>query len=577
MSILRLLNEQQSAIWQRERDLIRRLLHTLDGWEIETSDSEHLHQALDQLNELFLLVVVGEFNSGKSALINALLGETFLKEGVTPTTDRIYIVKHGEPGNPEFISDDVRVVRYPAEILREVHIVDTPGTNAVMRHHEAIVREFVPRSDMVIFVTSADRPFTESEREFLENIRKWGKKVVVIINKIDILQDAEAIDEVVSFVSNQVQRLLDFEPELFQLSARAAQQMTADDSDSKQTEAFQRFQEYLQETLSKESIINLKLLNPLGVSLKIARQYKDLAQKRVDVLADDSATLQKVQNQLELFESDTQAEFGRHLDRIEKELLSMRMRGEEFLDDRLRILKIRDMLNSKKMRAAFESDVVGDTPQQIEHHVEEIIDWLVERELRQWRLMADELGRRKETEALRDAAKQAASGFAYNRRQLLDSVGAQADQVVASFDQKAEAARLTESVRESVALVGLVEVGAISLGLILSAVLTTAAADVTGILAAGVLGILGLAVIPFRRNQAKREFRQKMSQLQVSLREVLTENFKRELERSVGRLREAIAPYRRFVLSEEDQLKDVLSELDDTEVEFQSLKEEIER
>jgi small GTP-binding protein len=456
------------------------LLHTLDGWEIETSDSEHLHQALDQLNELFLLVVVGEFNSGKSALINALLGETFLKEGVTPTTDRIYIVKYGEPGTPEFISDDVRVVRYPAEILREVHIVDTPGTNAVMRHHEAIVREFVPRSDMVIFVTSADRPFTESEREFLENIRKWGKKVVVIINKIDILQDAEAIYEVVSFVSNQ-------------------------------GEAFQRFQDYLQETLSKESIINLKLLNPLGVSLKIAKQYKDLAQKRVDVLADDSATLQKVQIQLELFESDTQAEFGRHLDRIEKELLSMRMRGEEFLDDRLRILKIRDMLNSKKMRAAFESDVVGDTPQQIEHHVEEIIDWLVERELRQWRLMADELGRRKETEALRDAAKQAASGFAYNRRQLLDSVGTQADQVITSFDQKAEAARLTDSVRESVALVGLVEVGAISLGLILSAVLTTAAADVTGILAAGVLGILGLAVIPYRRNQAKREFRQKMS------------------------------------------------------------------
>jgi hypothetical protein len=255
----------------------------------------------------------------------------------------------------------------------------------------------------------------------------------------------------------------------------------------------------------------------------------------------------------------------------------MRMRGEEFLDDRLRILKIRDMLNSKKMRAAFESDVVGDTPQRIEHHVEEIIDWLVERELRQWRLMADELGRRKETEALRDAAKQAASGFAYNRRQLLDSVGAQADQVIASFDQKAEAARLTESVRESVALVGLVEVGAISLGLILSAVLTTAAADVTGILAAGVIGILGLAVIPYRRNKAKREFRQKMSQLQESLREVLTENFKRELERSVGRLREAIAPYRRFILSEEDQLRGVLSDLDDTEIEFQSLKEEIER
>lgn len=370
---------------------------------------------------------------------------------------------------------------------------------------------------------------------------------------------------------------MDFEPELFQLSARAAQQMVLDDSDSKHAEAFQCFREYLQETLSQESIIKLKLLNPLGVSLKIARQYKELAQKRVDVLTDDSATLQKVQNQLELFERDMQAEFGRHLDRIEKELLSMRLRGEEFLDDRLRLLRFRDMLNSKKMRAAFEGDVVDDTPQRIENHVEEIIDWLVERELRQWQLMADELGRRKETEALREAAKQAASGFAYNRRQLLDSVGAQADHVIASFDQKAEAARLTETVRESVALVGLVEVGAISLGLILKAVLTTAAADATGLLAAGILGILGFAVIPYRRGVAKREFRKKMSQLQESLRDVLTENFKRELERSVGRLREAIAPYRRFILNEEDQLKGVLSELEAAEVELQSLEEEIER
>ena len=149
--------------------------------------------------------------------------------------------------------------------------------------------------------------------------------------------------------------------------------------------------------------------------------------------------------------------------------------------------------------------------------------------------------------------------------------------MIARFNQKAEAARLTETVRESVALVGLVEVGAISLGLILKAVLTTAAADATGLLVAGILGILGFAVIPYRRGVAKREFRKKMSQLQESLREVLTENFKRELERSVGRLREAIAPYRRFILNEEDQLKGVLSELEAAEVELQSLEEEIER
>ena len=73
-------------------------------------------------------------------------------------------------------------------LLRDIHIVDTPGTNAIMREHERITAEFVPRSDLVLFVTSADRPFTETERAFLEQIRGWGKKVVVVINKIDILE-----------------------------------------------------------------------------------------------------------------------------------------------------------------------------------------------------------------------------------------------------------------------------------------------------------------------------------------------------------------------------------------------------
>ena len=79
---------------------------------------------------------------------------------------------------------------HPAPLLRDINIVDTPGTNAVLREHEELTRDFVPRADLVLFVTSADRPFTESERGFLEQIRAWGKKIVFIVNKIDILAGA---------------------------------------------------------------------------------------------------------------------------------------------------------------------------------------------------------------------------------------------------------------------------------------------------------------------------------------------------------------------------------------------------
>ena len=150
-------------------------------------EQKTLGRSITQLDELFLLVVVGEFNAGKSAVINALLGEPVLEEGVVPTTTRIELLRHADERTRTPCGGGYEEITLPLPILREMSIVDTPGTNAVVRGHEALTREFVPRSDLVLFVTSADRPFTESERAFLETIRDWGKKVVVAVNKTDIL------------------------------------------------------------------------------------------------------------------------------------------------------------------------------------------------------------------------------------------------------------------------------------------------------------------------------------------------------------------------------------------------------
>ena len=75
-----------------------------------------------------------------------------------------------------------RQVRHPSELLRGLHIVDTPGTNAVVQGHQQITESIVPRADLIVFVTSADRPFSDSERLFLSKIWNWRKKVVVVVN-----------------------------------------------------------------------------------------------------------------------------------------------------------------------------------------------------------------------------------------------------------------------------------------------------------------------------------------------------------------------------------------------------------
>ncbi|HEU0301496.1 MAG TPA: dynamin family protein, partial [Longimicrobium sp.] len=101
----RILGDREAELRARERELLDRLATALArfGPDVDESDLKHFNQAREQLAGLFLLVIAGEFNSGKSSFINALLGERVLPEGVTPTTDRINVLKWGEEVNDELV------------------------------------------------------------------------------------------------------------------------------------------------------------------------------------------------------------------------------------------------------------------------------------------------------------------------------------------------------------------------------------------------------------------------------------------------------------------------------------------
>jgi ribosome biogenesis GTPase A len=129
----------------------------------EPKDLDLLDDLLFQIDDLFLLVVAGEFNSGKSAFINALLGESVLDTGVTPTTADITILRFNEHRAIRRDDKGNLLVELPNPVLEEISIVDTPGTNAILREHERLTSDFIPRSDLVLFVTSVDRPFTKAK------------------------------------------------------------------------------------------------------------------------------------------------------------------------------------------------------------------------------------------------------------------------------------------------------------------------------------------------------------------------------------------------------------------------------
>lgn len=574
----RMLTERQEALLEQERRLLLALRAALGtfGADVTPADLRTLDETIAHLDELFLLVIAGEFNSGKSSFINALLGEKILDEGVTPTTDRITLLRYGPEVAERTIEEFLLEHSYPAEVLQRLTVVDTPGTNAIIRRHEELTRDFVPRSDLVLFITSADRPFTESERAFLATVQEWGKKIVVVLNKVDLLEPEE-VDQVINYIRENARDLLGITPEVFPVSARLAKRARNGDGDSAawQASRFEAVERYILETLDEEQRIRLKLLSPLGVAQRLTDKYLATVESRLETLQSDFATIDNIERQLGLFRDDLSEDFKHHLSEIENILYDFELRGNTFFDEMLRISKVFELVRTEQMRAAFEREVVGDVPQQIEARLHALIDWMVERNLRLWQSVMDYLQRNRVPEHQAGLIGDVGGSFEYNRGALIESVSRRAQQVVAGYDREVESQMLVEDVRNAIAATALAEAGAIGIGALLLALLHAPLLDFTGIVAASVLALGGLYLLPAKRRQVKRDFHQKIADLRSQLVSTMQRQFDRELDQMILRIREAIAPYTRFIRSQREQLIALQATLSDIDVDLGRLRSEI--
>jgi len=330
-------------------------------------------------------------------------------------------------------------------------------------------------------------------------------------------------------------------------------------------------------TLDQEERIRLKLLNPLNVGLRLAARYKDVAFDRLKLLAQDIETIQSIDRQLALVHEEMLRDVEPRLARLDVLLGDMERRGHRFFEETIRIGRIRSLMDSEGVRRAFEREVIGDTAAQIEQETGRIIDWIVERNLKAWQDVSGYIDRRKIARHREGMVGEVGTSFTYNRQALLDSIGRVAREVVGSYDREAEARAIANDVQGTFATTALAQAGALGLGTLVVTLLTGAAADVTGLLLATALAVSGFYVIPRRRRQAQREFAGRIEELRHRLHEGLTRQVHLEISQSGDRINEAIAPYRRFVQSTQQELTDARGELVATEDSLLRLRTEIEQ
>lgn len=205
------------------------------------------------LDDKFYLVALGEFNHGKSSFVNALLGSKVLPVGITPTTAVIHHIEYADEPRARAIladgasrpltleeiagfavskesrSDELAHIElfYPAEVLRDIVLVDTPGVNDLSLQRADITYGYIPRADAVLFLLDAGQVLKESERAFLESklMGKARDKIIFIVNKADIYSPEER-EEARQYLEEHLGKLVD-SPVIFFISAERARDEAA--------------------------------------------------------------------------------------------------------------------------------------------------------------------------------------------------------------------------------------------------------------------------------------------------------------------------------------------------------------
>ena len=546
-----LVTPQVQSLLTRERGLLADLQAFLVAQGAPPEAVAQARQAVQNLDESFLLVVVGEFNAGKSSFINALLGEAVLPEGVTPTTDRIYVLVHGERvdgrnAEPEATGDPFVVrLRVPIAALDGVALVDTPGTNAIVRQHQVLTEGFLPRADLLLFLTSADRPFTESERQFLALAARWGRTVIMVVNKADLLETPEQQEEIRAFVEAGARRELNLTPPVYLVSARREQRAAASGGD----EGFRALRAALQARLSERERTRLKLSSPLNAAAEILGGEERRSVAARETLKADLDTLGSLEAQRQRHQETMQGELDGQLNRLGRLLSEFEARADKFIDASLRLGNFRTLINGRAIETQFREQAISDLPGAIERQFATMIDRFVEANLHFWEDVQAFLIRRQPPGEI------ARTRFSYDRHALIEGIAGSASRHIAEVTEAQLTRQLAADTEE--AMKGVVGLGAggVGIGVIGALLAGTLAADFTFIFSGLAIGSLGLLILPARRLKALRQLRLKVTELRESLEAIVRREYGREQERADARLQDAMSPFTRFIEGEQQRLQ----------------------
>lgn len=225
----------------------------------------------NRLHDPFMFVIVGEVKAGKSSFINALLEaqEEITRVAPQPMTDTIQQIVYGPEREEIQINSFLKKITVPFDILQEIAIVDTPGTNTIIDNHQQITEQFIPASDLIVFVFEAKNPYRQSSWDFFDYIRdEWRKKVIFVLQQKDLLEsDDLAINQ--KGVTEYAAKKGIQHPEVFSVSAKQELEGNLEES------GFLAVRQYIKNNITGGKAPFMKLQNSVDTCLRILQSIDE--------------------------------------------------------------------------------------------------------------------------------------------------------------------------------------------------------------------------------------------------------------------------------------------------------------
>ena len=488
------------------------------------ADTEILKQ---QLQNPFSIFICGEFNAGKSSLLNQLNNQEIATVGFLPTTQEIHAY------NPEGFGGLV--------------FIDSPGTNSIIEQHQELTENYLQQADIILFVTSVERPLSKSEQDFLTLVdRTWARKIIVVINKADLVSNEEA-QQIREYVSDGLKEILAEMPPVFSISAKTGAGMD-------------ELKSFLLAFLAEGEKVKLKLTGPQNSLLVYLEQLEEKNEAMKAKLLSDKTIFDRTSRRIEERLEEYNLLFGIFRDNIESLFTNLIQETNDLIDNNTGFLTV------LKRKITKEEDFLE------ERLAKTIKDIQLDKNLQEIFQEAISTFQKYRERIIREAKEDLSTTITVSEDALaLPSIDTK------QLDSDEFAARISSAAEEGLESFWRLSITAAATGVGGQLIFSTVSADATAFFVAGLFGLMSFDALPRRRRKLKAELEQNYRALQENYTKTLKDSLAVELNKCLQQFANVIRPQQEELGSKIAASESIAKEAKTIKTEIQQITREVEQ